>query len=81
MDVRLQLDELCDEKDNEIRDLKFRLSHEPRPTTRRPSQSQNCPCNAWKIACCILTIMVVLLVLVLVGVLTFQIVGPSIRPT
>ena len=79
-EVRLQLDELRDEKDNEIRELKYRLDHRPQSTTRRQSGSQFCACNGWKVACVILSVMVILLVLVLIGVITFQVVGPEIRP-
>ena len=79
MEVRLQLDELREEKDNEIRELKYRLDHRPRSTPRRQSGSQFCACNGWKIASIILFVMIILLVLVLVGVITFQVVGPEIR--
>ena len=79
-EVRLQLDELRDEKDSEIRELKYQLDHRPRPTTRRHSDSWTCACNGWKVACIILFVVVVLLVLVLVGVITFQVVNPEIRP-
>lgn len=80
MEVRLQLDGLREEKDNEIRELKYRLDHRPRSTTRHQSGSQFCACNGWKVACIILSVMVILLVLVLVGVITFQVILPEIRP-
>ena len=79
MEVRLQLDELRDEKDSEIRELKYRLDHRPHATPRRQASSR-CPCNGWKIACVILLVMVVLLVLVLAAVITLQVVDPEIRP-
>ena len=79
MEVRLQLDELRDEKDREILELKRRLEQRPaRPPARR--QALCCDCNGWKIAAIILFVMVILLVLVLVGVITFQVVGPEVRP-
>ena len=80
MEVRLQLDELRDEKDNEIRELKYRLDHRPRSSSRRQSGSQFCACSGWMVACIILTVMVILLVLVLVAIITFQVAGPEIRP-
>ena len=78
MDVRLQVEELRDEKDNEIRELRYRLDHRPRPVTRHPSGT--CSCNGWKIACFILCVMVILLVIVLAAVITLQVVNPEMRP-
>ena len=82
MDVRLQLDELRDEKDNEIRELKYRLDHQSRPAAAAGRRAQTCCpwCDGWKIAAFILFVMVILLVLVLVGVIAFQIIDPDIRP-
>ena len=78
MEVRLQLDELRDEKESEIRELKYRLDH--RPATRRPSDSRYCACNGWKVACFILLVMVLLLVVVLVAVIALQVTAPQVRP-
>ena len=53
MEVRLQLDELRDEKDREILELKRRLEQRPaRPPARR--QTLCCDCDGWKIAAIIL---------------------------
>ena len=80
MEVRLQLDELRDEKDREILELKQRLEQRSaRPPARRQT-TLCCDCDGWKIAAIILFVMVILLVLVLVGVITFQVIGPEMRP-
>ena len=77
MEVRLQLDELRDEKDNEIRELKYHLDHRPHSVPRRVTRG--CACNGWKVSCIILFVMVLLLVMVLAAVIAIQIVDPEIR--
>jgi hypothetical protein len=60
--------------------LKRRLEQRPtRPPARRHA-TLCCDCDGWKIAAIILFIMVILLVLVLVGVITFQVIGSDVRP-